>query len=247
MTIQDAETSTLTLEPIVRSQYKFKKRTAHIERIENKEALVSQAAIEAAGFECRPFWDTPGDLEGDCYGPYRQKHPEFSLMVREGVLEQLIQAQASLPSHWRIILKAGYRPYSVQLDILNVLMAEAERRHPEWSAERCLEHARLFVSDPRLVCPPHVTGGAVDIDILDTETGEMVDMGCPPNTDNEVAYLHSDLLSSEQRKNRNTLLAAMLDADFAPLVTEWWHYQYGETYWAAFYGHKSTKYDVITL
>ena len=47
--------------------------------------------------------------------------------------------------------------------------------------------------------------------------------------------------------NRMTLLNAMLSAGFAPNPHEWWHYQYGETYWAAFYGHESTLYDLITV
>lgn len=247
MTIQDAEAATLTLEPVARSRYKFKKRTAQIERRENGEALADQKSIEAAGFICRPFWEIPGDLEGDCYEPYLREHPEFSLMIRQAVLDRLIEAQTILPSHWRIVLKAGYRPYSVQLNILKTIMEEVGQRHPDWSNEQRLEHARLFVSDPRLVCPPHVTGGAVDLDIIDSTTGESIDMGCPPNTDNEIAYLHSDKLSAEQRKNRDILLEAMLAAGFAPLVTEWWHYQYGETYWAAFYGHESTKYDLLAI
>lgn len=247
MILPDADVSTLALEPVARSHYKFKKYTATVRRKENHEPFVTQSDIEAAGIMCRPFWDTPGDLEGDCYKSYRQEHPEFSLMVRQGVLDRLIQAQAGLLPHWKIVLKAGYRPYVVQLDILDMLRLEAKRQHPEWNDDQCLEHARLFVSDPRTSCPPHVTGGAVDVDIIDTKTGEMVDMGCPPNTDSEVAYLHSDLITPKQRQNRAVLLNAMLGAGFAPLVTEWWHYQYGETYWAAFYGNKSTKYDVTTL
>jgi D-alanyl-D-alanine dipeptidase len=43
------------------------------------------------------------------------------------------------------------------------------------------------------------------------------------------------------------LLDAMLDAGFAPNVQEWWHYQYGETYWAAFYGETTTLYDVAGM
>lgn len=247
MTIHDADTSAVELNLTERSKYRFKKLAVNTERHDDHEELVPQPIIEAAGIICRPFWETPGDLEGDCYQPYREQHPGFSLMVRRGVLERLVQAQASLPANWAITLKAGYRPYAVQLDILAMLTQEAGQNHPEWSSDQCLEHARTFVADPRITCPPHVTGGAVDIDILDAVTGEMVDMGCPPNTDNETAYLHSDSITPRQRQNRQILLKAMLDAGFAPLATEWWHYQYGETYWAAFYGHKATKYDVITV
>jgi D-alanyl-D-alanine dipeptidase len=72
-------------------------------------------------------------------------------------------------------------------------------------------------------------------------------MGCPPNTDNELSFLHNDMITEAQHQNRMTLLEAMLEAGFAPNPFEWWHFQYGETYWAAFYGEKQTKYDSIKV
>ena len=105
----------------------------------------------------------------------------------------------------------------------------------------------MFVADPTVVCPPHVTGGAVDVDVRDRKTDEYIDMGCPPNTDSEISFIHNDALTAAKYKNRMTLLNAMLSAGFAPNPHEWWHYQYGESYWAAFYGHESTLYDLITV
>nr|WP_272876316.1 M15 family metallopeptidase [Allochromatium tepidum] len=34
--------------------------------------------------------------------------------------------------------------------------------------------------------------------------------------------------------HRRLLLLAMLQAGFAPMPSEWWHYSYGDCYWAAY-------------
>lgn len=245
MNIAQAHNETHKLDLVERSKYSFRAQARTKTRIDNGEPLVDARKLVELGFVLEPFWETPGDLEGECYKPYIASHPGFGLSMRQGAYERLVRAAELLPSAWQIVLKAGFRPYDVQLMVLDTFIQESETRNPDWNDEQHLAYAQTFVADPRIVCPPHVTGGAVDIDIKLRSTGQHVDMGCPPNTDSEIAYLHSDLLTQEQYQNRLTLLGAMLEAGFAPNVNEWWHYQYGETYWAAFYGHESTQYDVI--
>lgn len=245
MKIEQASEKTMHFDVVKRSRFDFEPKKYHITIAENNEKLITQQELEQAGIVCEPYWDTESDLEGDSYHSYIATHPGFSLSVRHGVYTRLLHVQKQLPASWQLILKAGYRPYSVQLDLLEAFIKQARRDHPNWSEKRLQTHGRIFVSDPHVVCPPHVTGGAVDIDVRNCITGSMVDFGCPPNTDSELAFLHSNLLTKQQYANRMTLLHAMLDAEFAPLASEWWHYQYGETYWAAFYGYKTTKYDLL--
>jgi D-alanyl-D-alanine dipeptidase len=220
---------------------------ARVGRRETGEGFTTAQDLLDAGFMLEPFWEQAGDIEGDTYREYIKKYPNFELVVREGVFERLKQAQSQLPDGWRMVLKAGFRPLGVQTTLLDAFKEKSRADHPDWNEERHLEHARTFVSDPTLVCPPHVTGGAVDVAIKDIKTGDYVDMGCEPNTDNEISFLHSPLATKEQYDNRMILLDAMLDAGFAPNVQEWWHYQYGETYWAAFYGETTTLYDVAGM
>lgn len=245
MTIPTAQHDTHKLPPIKRAAYNFKGLSRAVLRRDGGEPLVNEATIIAAGIHVDPFWNTPGNIEGDLQRDYIAAHTEFSLSVRVSVLKRLQQAQQLLPNHWQLTVKAGHRPYEVQLRLLDYVAKDAGIRHPDWNAAQRLEHARTFVADPRLGCPPHTTGGAVDVDVIDTHTNAPVDMGCPPNTDDEISFLFSKEVSREQHDNRMVLLQAMLDAGFAPLAAEWWHYQYGETTWAAFYGHAETLYDVI--
>lgn len=246
MTIPEATSTDIQQKhPMARAGLSIKELSRYVQRVESGEALVDQPAIEALGLLCRPFWETPGDMEGDCYRSYTATHPDFSLQLRQTVAVMLVEAQKLLPNDWRIVLKAGYRPYEVQIGLLQTLADEARAAHPDWSIEQALSHARTFVSDPSQNCPPHVTGGAVDIDIIDANGA--VDMGCPPNTDDEIAFLYSDKVDNVAKENRRILVEAMLSVGFAPLASEWWHFQYGETFWAAFYGHSTTKYDLITV
>lgn len=209
------------------------------------EPLLFEAELAAQGLACEPFWSNHTDLEGATYATYIRNHPDFSLGLRKSVVQRLVVVQEELPDDWQLILKAGYRPMEVQRTLLQAFTSHAQSLHPDWTEQQRLEHARTYVSDPDRLIPPHTTGGAVDVDVRDRVTGASIDMGCPPNTDDEISFLHSSLISDTQRGNRMTLLRAMLRVGFAPLYSEWWHFQYGETLWAEFYGHDETLYDVI--
>lgn len=244
--IRDATVDDLKSDDQAKSHLSFTGLASTITISDNHEKLVDQKVIESNGLLCAPFWATDNDLEGDCYRDYIQKHPDFTLQLRTSVVDKLLVAQSQLPSTLRIRLRAGYRPYEVQLSLLRSFMNDIAARQPQMTHDELLDYTRAYVADPSIECPPHVTGGAVDIDIIDTTTGTLIDMGCAANTDGEIAYLHSALTNDQQRRNRQVLLDAMLEAGFCPLANEWWHYQYGETNWAAFYGQSSTLYGLIT-
>jgi len=242
-----AAPETRNLPVVERSAYDFRELARLVPRQESHEPLVNQTFLESKGIICDPFWDATHDLEGDSYRSYIKIHPDFSLSVRAEVAERLLRAQQTLPTGWQLVLKAGFRPYDVQLAVFEAFIDKARTNHPQWSEHDTREYVRLYVSDPSVVCPPHVTGGAIDVDVRDKATNLLIDMGCSPNTDGDVAHLYYDDLTEEQKRNRMTLLNAMLAAGFAPFASEWWHFQYGETYWAAFYGRPFAQYDLITL
>lgn len=247
MIIPDATSQTCQLDVRTRSLYSFQSLTRRVGRRESCESFVMGHTIRKAGLLTEPFWETVGDLEGESYREYIERYPDFDLAVRTGVYDRLVAAQRLLPADWQLVIKAGFRPLAVQQRILKAFQQKSRRDHPDWDAVRHLEHARTFVTDPDLVCPPHCTGGAVDIDVRHRTTGQLVDMGCPVNTDTERAFLFSVELTDTQRADRMTLLDAMLAVGFSPNPHEWWHYQYGETFWAAFYGESMTVYDALSM
>lgn len=244
MHILEATAETAGLPALKRAEYSYAAMANTISRRELGERCVA-ADVLAQDFAIAPFWQEPHDLEGECYASYIATHPDFSMQLRKTVAEKLIQAQRVLPTDWQLVLKAGFRPLGVQQAVLEAFTTQSRQRYPERSEDAHRAHARTFVADPTLVCPPHTTGGAVDIEVQSRRTGTRVDMGTLPNDDSECSFLFSQEITTQAQHNRMTLLAAMLEAGFAPNPYEWWHYQYGETYWAAFYGQESTFYDIL--
>ena len=80
--------------------------------------------------------------------------------------------------------------------------------------------------------------------MFNTKTNNLVDFGLPINTNSEKAYIHTDKINAEQHDNRMLLLAAMLQAGFAPTIAEWWHFSYGDRVWAYFYNQTQALYDI---
>lgn len=219
---------------------------ATITHNDDGDPLVPAGHYTSEGILVRPFWeDAPDDMEGEAYQSYIAAHPGFTLSMRRGVAERLVAAQRALPNHWAIVLKAGFRPLPVQTALFEKAHAYLQEKHPDWDAAKVLHEARILVSDPRVKIPPHSTGAAIDIEVLDTATGKLVDMGAPANTDGPAGWTYSHVISDEQQERRIILLKAMLHAGFANFAFEWWHFSYGDAMWALFYEQQTAPYHLI--
>lgn len=80
----------------------------------------------------------------------------------------------------------------------------------------------------------HSYGMAVDLTLLDPE-GREVDMGSgfdemalTSHPDHEAEHLARGLLSAEHLVERGWLRAAMRQAGFQTISTEWWHFDFGD-------------------
>lgn len=97
--------------------------------------------------------------------------------------------------------------------------------------------ASRFVSPPEVA--PHVSGAAIDLSLADLD-GDEVDMGTPIDTsplDSDGAcYFAAENISSAARQNRTVLSVALTAAGLVNYPTEWWHWSYGDRYWALMTG-----------
>lgn len=195
-----------------------------------------------------PCWTLENDWEGKRYADYIAEHPNYDgVYVRDEVAKRLKTAAESLSEEYRLVVRAGHRPIEVQRKILIECAQDYKNEHPDVTDEQALEHAREYVSDPNLTLPPHVCGAAVDIELADASTRKLLDFGSKINDDTDNSYLHYPNLTDEQKKNRMTLLTAMLDAGFASCMPEWWHFSYGDQVWAWFYGETESLYSPVDL
>lgn len=195
-----------------------------------------------------PNWTIPGDFEGGMYADYISEHPEYNgIFVRSEVYKRLLSAAKSLKFPYKLVIRAGHRPITVQKRLLKECAEDFKKENPNVSDIEALEHARTFVSDPDTTLPPHVCGAAVDVEIINSNNGKLLDFGSTMNDDNEKSFLYYPNLTELQRENRMILTTAMLEAGFASCKVEWWHYSYGDQLWAWFYDKENSLYSPIDI
>ncbi|MFJ4467271.1 M15 family metallopeptidase [Streptomyces sp. NPDC089424] len=164
----------------------------------------------------------------------RKRDPEgHYALLRHSLIERLQQAQQLLPSGLRLLIIEGYRPPELQRAYFEKYVTELRRNNPGWTDGRVHEAASRYVSPPEIA--PHSAGAAVDL-TLATADGQEVDMGTRVNASPEesggACYTEADSISPTARAHRETLCRVMSSAGFCNYRTEWWHFSFGDRYWA---------------
>lgn len=169
--------------------------------------------------------------------------------LRQGVLDSLMQAQAQLqlkhPS-WRIQIFDAYRPVAVQQFMVDYTFAQVvETQKLTLSELTALQREEIWQQvyqiwalpslDP-LTPPPHSTGAAVDITLVDA-VGKIVNMGSAIDEISPMShpdYFASSSAPEQQEYNyhRQLLWDVMRSAGFARHPGEWWHFCQGDQMWA---------------
>ena len=156
--------------------------------------------------------------------PYGDKSPFY---LRSEVITRLHVAQKRLDflhKGYKLKIFDAYRPISVQK-----YMIEYDTKR--YSKEIADKFWSPISDDVALNPPPHSTGGALDLTIVN-EQGLELDMGTKIDEFVEATLSNFDALSSTCRANRDLLLEVMTYAGFTRLPTEWWHFSYGDQIWA---------------
>lgn len=166
--------------------------------------------------------------------------------LRKSVLSKLSDAEKSLPHGYRLSVREGYRSLQTQKKYFAEYSDKLRKLHPDWDAKHLHQEASKFVAPPEII-PPHCTGGAVDLTLM-LKNGQELNMGTALNADPEEArnacYTFATTISPSNRANRQILVEAMSKAGLVNYPTEWWHWSYGDRYWAflrkkpfALFGH----------
>jgi D-alanyl-D-alanine dipeptidase len=160
--------------------------------------------------------------------------------IRKTVFEKICQAQQDLPHQWRFRLYEGFRSLTVQQMLFDQEYQRVLTREPHKNKQELFYETTRLVSpvynfDGTKNTPPHNTGGAIDIEIITAE-GELIDMGMAikdwSHVTPEACLTECDIISEAAMKNRKLLLKVMQKYGFVNYPTEWWHFSYGDRYWA---------------
>src|ERR1044072_390093 len=177
-------------------------------------------AVEFGHVAIRENGDPLTDLRSypfECYPSYfhRGLSPTSAMFVRQAVAGMLVDIQRTLaPLTFKIW--DGYRPRLVQRNIFEDYLATLRADHPDTDEEELRKRADVFVTDPgssRRI-PPHATGGAVDLTLVDAY-GRELDMGTPyDHFGPESAALYSEdnawttIARSKRRRVRDAMRGA---------------------------------------
>ena len=178
---------------------------------------------------------------------YWQKLPGAipQCFARETVVGKLINAASQLPNGLSLVIWDCWRPFEVQRSLFDSYQKILAAQNPLWTEQELVRNTSKFVAVPSIdphAPSPHVTGGAVDLSIVD-ESGVYLDMGTEFDDFSplaftryyEVLFEKGARLSSEDQnrlENRRLLYQVMIEAGFTNYAEEWWHFDYGNQSWA---------------
>lgn len=197
------------------------------------------AAVPVA--DCaEPFADVREFLAVD---PRKEDEYGSFAQLREGVLARLLKAQELLPEGVRLLFVEGYRPPALQRAYFEEYAEELRAADPGRPEGWLRDAASRYVSPPEIA--PHSAGAAVDLTLVDAE-GRELDMGTRVNAGPEesdgACYTDAPGISAEARANRRLLGEALTAAGLVNYPTEWWHWSYGDRYWALATGARHALY-----
>jgi D-alanyl-D-alanine dipeptidase len=167
--------------------------------------------------------------------------------LRISVYQKLLRANKMLPKGIHFCIYEAYRSLELQNQLFQAQYQRVKQEYPNWT------HPQLFTETTRLVSPvinldgtknitPHSTGGAIDIYLVD-DNNQALDMGIHPkdwgsDKDGKLSATDSAFISEEAKKNRKLMLKILSKVGLVNYPTEYWHWSYGDKYWA-FKTHKT--------
>ncbi len=157
--------------------------------------------------------------------------PDYRL--RSGVAVRLHEARRLLEPGYDLLVKECFRSLEIQRQFFDEYLGDLRARYPMKTNSELHREASKYVAPPDVSA--HPTGSAVDLTLID-QAGREVDMGTHYDADpvDSASACYTDALdiSDTARHHRSLLTSAMTAAGFVNYPTEWWHWSFGDRYWA---------------
>ncbi len=187
--------------------------TSSIESKLISSGLINIKIIDSTILVDLKYSTTENFLHTDMYGDFNKCY------LQPDVAQKLKNAQTILRKkfpYYSLIIFDAVRPRTIQYKMWNAIDVPYFERSK-------------YVSNPNNASL-HNFGAAVDLSIAD-ENGIELDMGTPYDYFGELAYpreeerlMNEGKLTMKQLLNRKILRDIMIQSDFIPITTEWWHF-----------------------
>ncbi|HWD63188.1 MAG TPA: M15 family metallopeptidase [Humibacter sp.] len=166
--------------------------------------------------------------------------------VREEVAARVEQAAKVLPSGVRFLGVEAFRPPELQRRYYRHYWEGLESENPDLTEDELSALTARFVSPPDVA--PHPSGAAIDLTLCDND-GRDLYLGSPvdatPEASAGACFTDATSLTPEASENRKLLVKALAGAGLVNYPTEWWHWSYGDRYWAVTTGAGNARYGPV--
>lgn len=157
---------------------------------------------------------------------------EQPVMLRKSVMNRLYDVADRLDDGVYIKIYSAYRSRIRLNEIWQEEISKAEKDNPGMNRAELLAMVKYKVAAPNINMGGHDTGAAIDLSLCD-KNGSDWDFGSRYHE-----KTGSVSLSNEQKKNIKYLNRLMRSQGFVQQPSQWWHYSYGDRYWAVYKGRR---------
>ena len=165
-------------------------------------------------------------------------HPGRLFYLRRGLIDDFVGVAAEMNRRgWVLKVEDAYRTPAIQKAlalspdvfdaVLKVVLWETGGKQPEVDL-MTRRHASLTASRPKV--GTHMSATAMDVSVIDRNTGLELDRGGPYVEISELTPMDSPFVSDDARRNRAEITAVMNSRGFQAYPYEFWHYNKADAY-----------------
>ena len=168
------------------------------------------------------------------------------ILLRESVVDKLIKARTMLPNGVDFLIGEGFRSTEAQQEYIFKRIKYLEPKYPNLNNSEIKE--KVYETVAPIEIAPHLTGGAIDITLANLEGNEL-DLGTNFDLDDyfdQSCFTNYQNLTKLQKDNRSILVNALKAVGLVNYPAEWWHWSYGDRYWALMKKEKTAIFGPIT-
>ena len=168
-------------------------------------------------------------------------HDPFRGRIREGVRTRLLAAQVRLPAGLCISWVEGHRDPRLQEQYFNNYRERLASLDQSLSDEDLYRRASRYISPPEVA--PHVAGAAVDLTLHDADGAELPmgsEVNAAPEESDGACYTAAP--GTAEAGPTGAPGGVLTAVGLVNYPTEWWHWSYGDRYWALTTGASAAIY-----